>query len=386
MNHQATLIAAGTALFLLPAAGVAAEEITSGVAVGEIVSAFEVTKCGGAEGDGVKVGAQLCYVCSYDVRPVVLVFARKPDAQVRRLAAELDRAVARQRKSQLAAFISLLGPDRKPLLAQARELAADAALKRVPVVVPLEQFDAGPEEFHIHRDAQVSVMLYREGRRQSQPRVRGWQAGPRGRPTDRGRRCEDLQRLTVDRAKSTQTGGEHASPVHQPVGGAGKLFGRHRRWRPNVRNAPARTAGAGRANNPLMRALDADGDGTLSKQEIEIAVEALKKLDANGDGNLTRNELQPQRSGGRQGLAAPGGNFAETIIERLQAADKDGDGRSPRQKRRSKCSGFSTASMGNQDGAIDEAELKALRERFSRQQRPGAGNRPQRPRDGRREV
>jgi Ca2+-binding EF-hand superfamily protein len=56
---------------------------------------------------------------------------------------------------------------------------------------------------------------------------------------------------------------------------------------------------------PLMRALDADGDGKISKSEIENAAKALAKLDKNGDGELTREELMPPPPQGGQG--GPGG-------------------------------------------------------------------------------
>ncbi len=47
--------------------------------------------------------------------------------------------------------------------------------------------------------------------------------------------------------------------------------------------------------NPLMVALDADKDGTLSAAEISGAPAALAKLDTNGDGKLTPDELRPPR-------------------------------------------------------------------------------------------
>jgi Ca2+-binding EF-hand superfamily protein len=46
---------------------------------------------------------------------------------------------------------------------------------------------------------------------------------------------------------------------------------------------------------PLMEALDADHDGTLSADEIKNAPEALKTLDKNGDGKLTPDEFAPPR-------------------------------------------------------------------------------------------
>jgi predicted O-methyltransferase YrrM len=57
-----------------------------------------------------------------------------------------------------------------------------------------------------------------------------------------------------------------------------------------------------------MAALDADGDGELSAQEIAGAVLALKKLDRNSDGRLSREELRPQFGGpGGPGGFGPGG-------------------------------------------------------------------------------
>ena len=54
-----------------------------------------------------------------------------------------------------------------------------------------------------------------------------------------------------------------------------------------------------------MAALDADGNGEISAEEIKGAVAALKKLDKNKDGKLTEDELRPSfggsRSGGRGG-------------------------------------------------------------------------------------
>ncbi len=52
---------------------------------------------------------------------------------------------------------------------------------------------------------------------------------------------------------------------------------------------------------PLMSALDADKDGTLSAEEIAQASEALKKLDKNSDGQLTREELFETVRGPRPG-------------------------------------------------------------------------------------
>lgn len=50
--------------------------------------------------------------------------------------------------------------------------------------------------------------------------------------------------------------------------------------------------GPGHLRNPLLAALDANGDGVIDAQEIANASAALKRLDKNGDGQLTRDELR----------------------------------------------------------------------------------------------
>lgn len=45
---------------------------------------------------------------------------------------------------------------------------------------------------------------------------------------------------------------------------------------------------------PLIKALDADADGTISAAELAGASESLKSLDENGDGQLSPEEIRPQ--------------------------------------------------------------------------------------------
>ena len=52
-----------------------------------------------------------------------------------------------------------------------------------------------------------------------------------------------------------------------------------------------------RPRNPLMAALDPDGDGAISASEIGSAPRSLRSLDADGDGGLGRNELRPPGDG-----------------------------------------------------------------------------------------
>lgn len=69
--------------------------------------------------------------------------------------------------------------------------------------------------------------------------------------------------------------------------------------------APGAAGRLGLAPNPLLQALDADGDGTISAKELRNAVRALKSLDTNHDGKLAPDELM---AGGGRALPVPGGD------------------------------------------------------------------------------
>ena len=86
-----------------------------------------------------------------------------------------------------------------------------------------------------------------------------------------------------------------------------------------------------------MMALDADQDGIISSNEIDMAIVALKKLDKNKDGKLTMDELMPSFEGmgpggpgGFAGPGGPGGGFGggnpQEMVTRLMEGDKDNDG------------------------------------------------------------
>jgi len=65
-----------------------------------------------------------------------------------------------------------------------------------------------------------------------------------------------------------------------------------------AQSRPERGArGGGRSRNPVVRAIDADGDGVLSAQEIAGATAALRALDLNDDGVIGREEMRPARDG-----------------------------------------------------------------------------------------
>jgi hypothetical protein len=78
---------------------------------------------------------------------------------------------------------------------------------------------------------------------------------------------------------------------------------------PAPENPPAERPQRGpRMVPPVLAALDADKDGSLSAEEIGNAPAALKTLDKNSDGQLTAEEIQPAGPRpGRPGAERPDG-------------------------------------------------------------------------------
>ena len=138
-----------------------AEEIKSGPQEGDRLGAFYVTKCAGAEDDGVEIGNNLCYRCRNGANPQVVVFTRSFDPKVMQLLQVLDAAVAKYDGEKLRAFVNVLGDDQEKLQETAKEAAVRSRTKNVPFVVPNE-FETGPDNYGISSKAEVTILLASE--------------------------------------------------------------------------------------------------------------------------------------------------------------------------------------------------------------------------------
>jgi hypothetical protein len=145
------------AAVLLGSSAVIAAELKSGLEIGDGVQPFYVQDV-----TGPSAGKDpLCYRCQYGSRPVVAIFTRKVDDKVAALVKEVDAKVAKSSEKKMAAFVVVLSDDPASNEAKLKELAKKEGIK-----IPLTTFEkaAGPEEYKISKEAEVTVMEWVGGK------------------------------------------------------------------------------------------------------------------------------------------------------------------------------------------------------------------------------
>ena len=116
-----------------------------------------------------------------------------------------------------------------------------------------------------------------------------------------------------------------------------------------------------------LKALDKDGDGTVSRDEFQGPPELFDRLDADKDGSVTTEEgIQFARQ-------APGHN-PEAVKERFRAMDKDNDGSISRDEFQGPAPRFDILDA-NKDGLISQDEV-AQHQRREAEGRASAGEKP----------
>ena len=134
-----------------------------GLHAGEAIGPFNVIKVGGAPGDGVQEGEEVCYRCRYGSSPMVMVFARQDDPKIEELLKQLDQLISLDKNVKLRAMLVLLGEDLAVLRESGAKLALKTHLQHVPVVVS-KDLPGGPEKYKLSKDAQVTILLAKESK------------------------------------------------------------------------------------------------------------------------------------------------------------------------------------------------------------------------------
>ncbi len=133
-------------------AAIAAETLTSGPAVNEDVPGpfhpFNVT--------GRAAGKKNCLYCQNGANPVAVVFAREVTPEVTKLIKKLDQCTAKNDDCKMGSYVVFLC-DKEGLDKELKELADKEKLENI--VLSIDN-PAGPQEYKISKDADVTVLLY----------------------------------------------------------------------------------------------------------------------------------------------------------------------------------------------------------------------------------
>lgn len=220
----------------------------------------------------------------------------------------------------------------------------------------------------------------------AQPPEEGRRDGERPAPVQRDGERREGNRLEGPRREGNRPDGERPPgggregevrfPGEQRLGAPGMLGGRGQEGR----------GFGGMPPHPLLAAIDKNGDGELSEEEIDGAIIALKTLDRNKDRRLDASELRPNMpvmmgSGMMGGGFPPGGpeggrggnnqGGPGAMLERMLAMDANGDGRLSADELPERMKPMLERSDANKDGFLDRGELQAIA--AQRLPQPGQG-------------
>jgi len=146
---------AAACLLVVTGVAFAADELKSGLPVGESVPAFNVRDI-----TGPSKGKTLCYRCQYGARPVVTVFTRELTDSVKDLVKKIDAQVGENKDKKMASFVVVLTEDPDAVEPKIEALAKDSKIANTPLTII--EGAAGPENYKLSKDAEVTVMMWVE--------------------------------------------------------------------------------------------------------------------------------------------------------------------------------------------------------------------------------
>jgi hypothetical protein len=149
-----TRVLTGMAALFLVTGVFAAGTATSGPQVGkEVPGAFHPLNVTGSE-----AGKKNCLYCSNGENPVAVVFARSVTPQVATLLKKLDEATEKNAKANMGSF-AVFCSDQNNLEQTLKDMAGKQDLKKLILAIDTP---AGPQDYNISKDADVTVLLYND--------------------------------------------------------------------------------------------------------------------------------------------------------------------------------------------------------------------------------
>jgi len=109
---------------------------------------------------GAKAGEKHCLVCENGLNPVAMIFARDVNEPLTDLIAKIDAATAKNRDCKMGSFVVFLSDD-ESLQKKLKEIARNKNLKHT--VLSIDN-PAGPKDYNVSKDADVTVVLYTEAK------------------------------------------------------------------------------------------------------------------------------------------------------------------------------------------------------------------------------
>lgn len=103
-------------------------------------------------------GKKQCLFCKHGPNPVAVVFARELTPEVTDLLKKLDAATAKNKDAKMGSYAVFCNDDEK-LQGNLKSLAEKEKLSNLPLTVDNA---SGPADYSIAKDADVTVILYRE--------------------------------------------------------------------------------------------------------------------------------------------------------------------------------------------------------------------------------
>jgi hypothetical protein len=107
---------------------------------------------------GDKAGEKFCLYCCNGENPVAMIFAREPSPAVATLIKKIDAVTQKNKEHEMGSFVVFLS-DKEGLDKELQHMARDTGLKKIVLAI---DNPAGPQKYKVARDADVTVVLYKE--------------------------------------------------------------------------------------------------------------------------------------------------------------------------------------------------------------------------------